>query len=87
MPILVYYYTFLQIFLYLISCSYIHVLILSILHCYKTYKRVLNHLILLLTLIVIGVLYDFLIILHVFDGLIMVVWTTQTGNHFNIIVI
>jgi hypothetical protein len=42
-----------------------------------------THLMFLLSLTFIGVLYDFLATLNVFDGLMMVVWTNETGSHFN----
>jgi hypothetical protein len=47
----------------------------------------LNPLILLLVLIVIGVVYDFLVTLDVFDGLMMDVSMNDTGNHFSNVVV
>ena len=69
MTTLVYFY----IFLFLISCSYIHVFILNLLHFYIIYSCMINHLIFLLLLIVISVLYVFLVMLDDFGGLMMFV--------------
>jgi hypothetical protein len=70
-----------------LSLDYIHIVILNLLHFCKIYSCKINHLILLLILIFIGVLRDFLLTLDVFDGLMVVVWTIETGNHFNNIVV
>jgi hypothetical protein len=54
---------------------------------YTTYSCMINHWILLLVLTVIDVLYDFVVMLGVFDGLMMVEWTGETGNRFNNVVL
>jgi hypothetical protein len=89
MPTLLYSYTFLCVFSYLISCFYTHVSLLCLSHFYTASSCVTKYLIMFLVLIVIGVLHAFLVIglLYVFDDLMMVVWTTETGNYFNNIVV
>jgi hypothetical protein len=87
MPTLLYLYAFFMYFLafnllHLYTCFY--TMFLSFLHNLLVYDK---SLILLLVLLVIGVVYDFLMTFNVFDGLMMVVWTTETGNHFNNIVV